>query len=78
MQQQRKDRKEVKFMNFGRERHEFPALQASTQQNRLPEARRRNRRQNFILFGPTSSTQKVSDFKSFMLFYQFSLHFTMK
>ena len=32
-QQQRKDEKEVKFMNFGRERHKFPALQVSTQQN---------------------------------------------
>ena len=25
-QQQRKDGKEAKFVNFGRERHEFPAL----------------------------------------------------
>ena len=25
-QQQRKDGKEAKFMNFGREKHEFPAL----------------------------------------------------
>ena len=25
-QQQRKDRKEAKFVNFSRERHEFPAL----------------------------------------------------
>ena len=32
-QPQRKDRKEAKFVNFGREKHEFPALQASTQLN---------------------------------------------
>ena len=32
-QQQRKDGKEAKFVNFSRERHEFPALQPSTQQN---------------------------------------------
>ena len=77
-QQQRKDEKEAKFMNFGRERHEFPALQVSTQQNLLPKARIRKRRQNFVFFGPTSSTQKVLNFESFMLFYQFSPHFAMK
>ena len=32
-QQQRKDGTEAKFMNFSRERHEFPALRASTEQN---------------------------------------------
>ena len=32
-QNQRKDGKEVKFMNFSREKHEFPAFQASAQQN---------------------------------------------
>ena len=31
-----------------------------------------------MLFGPTSSTQKVSDFESFMLCYQSLLHFATK
>ena len=32
-QQQRRNGKEAKFVNFGRGRHEFQALQVSTQQN---------------------------------------------
>ena len=46
-QQQRKDGKEVKFVNFGRERHEFSALRASTQQNPRPEAQRRKQKTEF-------------------------------
>ena len=70
-QQQRKDGKEANFFNFGRERREFPALRLSTQQNLWPEAQIRNRRQNFVLFRPTPSTQKVLTFESFVLFYHF-------
>ena len=46
-QQQRKDGKEAKFMNFGRERHEFVALQASTQQQSLTRSMKKKWKTEF-------------------------------
>ena len=48
--------------------------------NKIPDQKHKeeNRRQNFVLFRPTSSPQKVLNFEPFVLFYQFLLHYTMK
>ena len=56
----------VKFMNFGRERHEFPALQVSTQQ--ISDQKREKETEDRI---SCSLDQHQVTRKSFMLFYHF-------